>query len=275
LFELADTHCHLDFAAFDPDREAVLERAGQAAIQRVLIPGIDLATSQTAIQLAQTHPGRVFAAVGIHPNDSQGWDDGALESLRHLARQPGVVAIGEIGLDYYRDKQPPERQRDLFVRQLGLAAEFNLPVIIHNRRATTDILSILAGWVSQLHQTNSPLAQRPGVVHSFGDDLETARQIIALNLLIGIGGPVTFQNAKNLQAVAALLPLECLVFETDAPFLAPHPHRGQRNEPAYIALIAEKMASLKQISMAQIASATSQNAARLFAWSKSFDSIIL
>ncbi len=262
---LTDTHCHLDFDAFDVDREDVLERSEVVGIIRILNPGVDLETSKQAVLLAEAHP-QVFAAVGVHPNDARTWDSDTIECLRDLAKHPKVVAIGEIGLDYYRKSTPRERQRQVLLEQLGLAAELELPVVIHNRLASQDILSILEEWYAELIRSNSPLATRPGVLHSYSDGVELAHQALNMNFYIGISGPVTYQNAHKLQQVVTSLPLECIVIETDAPFLTPHPYRGQRNEPAYVQYVAEKVASLHQISTTELAEISTANAARLFAW---------
>jgi TatD DNase family protein len=267
LVNLVDTHCHLDFSAFATDRDDVIQRAVQAGILQIVNPGIDLATSRSAIRLAEEYPGLVFAATGIHPNESRGWDECTLPELRNLTRQPGVVAIGEIGLDYYRNKQTAESQKDHFRQQLTLAAAMNLPALIHNRQADADLFSILEDWIDHLRSDHSPLVERPGVLHSFSGDFSIAKMAVKLNLMIGIGGTVTFTNSKELQTAVTQLPLDHLVLETDAPFLAPHPHRGRRNEPAYILMVAEKIASLKQVSLLEVARITSANATRLFSWS--------
>jgi len=268
---LADTHCHLDFNLFNEDREQVLERARQAGLLHILNPGIDLASSRLAQKLAETYDS-VCAAVGVHPNDSLTWEEasptggGTLQALRELAARPKVVAIGEIGLDYYRERAPHAVQQAVFRRQLDLAAELALPVVVHNRQASADVLRILAEWQSGLAKSGSPLADRPGVLHSYAGDLVTARQAISLGFLIGITGPVTFKNALDLQKVVSALPLESLLIETDAPFLTPHPHRGQRNEPAYVRMVAEKIAFLHNRPVSVVAETTSANASRLFNW---------
>lgn len=270
MYPLVDTHCHLDFDVYNDDREAVLGRARQAGIHRVLIPGIDLDTSQAAVNLAQTHES-IFAAVGVHPNDGDTWIPDALAALRALAQQPKVVAIGEIGLDYYRDRVDRNRQKEIFLEQLELAAELNLPVIIHNRQASEDILPLLAAWVAKLRKSGSPLAARPGVLHAYDGNTATAQHAADLNFFMGIGGPVTFKNALERQSVVAQLPLNWILTETDGPFLTPHPFRGRRNEPAYIRQIAEKIAELQQTTLAVVAEATARNAARLFAWGDEID----
>ncbi len=259
-----DTHCHLYFNRFDQDREQVLQRALKAGLVWILNPGIDLPTNQASIELAAAHPVKMSAAVGIHPNFGEPWTADIMDTLREQAQQPGVVAIGEIGLDYYRQHTPFDQQHIMFNAQLELAAELGLPVVIHNRDSTNDLMKLLSDWHRGLVHTGNPLAERPGVLHSFSADLETAHQALEMNFYIGIGGPVTFKNAPDRKAVTKDLPLDHILLETDAPFLAPHPHRGQRNEPAYIPLIAEEVARLHNLSPTEVAEATFVNANRLF-----------
>lgn len=259
-----DTHCHLDFGQFADDRDQVLERAWEAGLVWILNPGIDLHTNQAAIDLAMTHPGKISAAVGIHPNYGATWTKDILPTLKQQANQPGVVAIGEIGLDYYRQHTPFDQQKTMFKGQLELAAELNLPVIIHNRQATHDLLEILKNWQRELINSEHPLANRPGVLHSYSGDVDTALMAIEMNFYIGIGGPVTFKNAPERKAITKDLPLDSLLLETDAPFLTPHPHRGKRNEPSYIPLIAKEIARLHNVSAEEIAEITYANAKVLF-----------
>lgn len=264
MLPYTDTHCHLDFDHFDQDRDLVLERAWKAGLVWILNPGIDLQTNQSALDLATAYPGKISAAVGIHPNFGQPWTDQVLKSLRQQAQQPNVVAIGEIGLDYYRDHTPQDQQRIMFEVQLALAKEMCLPVIIHNREATNDLMSILGTWHKQLVSEGHPLANRPGVLHSYSADLVTAQKTIGMNFYIGVSGPVTFQNAAERKAITHSLPLDHLLLETDAPFLTPHPHRGKRNEPSYIPLIAEEIARLHNIDSRVVAEVTYTNAKKLF-----------
>ncbi len=253
---LADTHAHLDFDDFEADREEVIRRARTAGVQYIINPGADLESSRRAVALAETHED-IFAAVGIHPHEASSLTEEALQELRRLARHPRVVAIGEIGLDYYRDLSPRPAQQDAFRRQLALAAELGLPVIIHDRDAHEDVLAILKAWRAEGHD-------QPIVFHAFSGDLGVARQVLKLGGYIAIGGPVTFTNARRLPALLPQLPLERLVVETDCPYLAPHPYRGQRNEPANVRLIVEKMASLCGRPAEEIAHLTTENARRLF-----------
>ncbi len=264
---LADTHCHLYFELFREDLHDVLERSRACGITHIMVPGIDLETSKQAVALAELHPG-LYAAVGFHPNDivSGRWSPNTLKELESLARHPKVRAIGEIGLDYYRDRTPANLQKVVFQDQLGLAAQLNLPVIIHNRQALHDLWPILSDWQTMLSNSDSPLSNRPGVLHSYDGDLETALLAIRHHFLIGVSGPVTFKNATERQLLFTTLPLESLVLETDAPFLTPHPFRGKRNEPARVLNIAQKLAELKLLPLEEIALQTSRNAETLFRW---------
>ena len=262
---LVDTHCHLDFERFDDDREAVIARAGENGIERMLVPGIDLATSQAAVNLAETHQS-IYAAVGIQPNSGLSWKDSTLIELTALADNARVVAIGEIGLDYYWDKTPKDIQVQIFQQQLELARRLELPVIIHNREATEDTLAMLESWQGELSAAGSPLADRPGVMHSYSGDASQAERALAAGFYLGISGPVTFNKAEVFRQVVAEAPLERLLLETDAPYLTPHPYRGQRNEPAYVRYMAGKISDIKDMPLQQVAQTTTQNAARLFKW---------
>lgn len=269
---LVDTHCHLNFKAFKGDRELVLERARMAGVVRILNPGIDLDSSREAVILAESHD-EIYAAVGVHPNESSSWDRGVLKTLSDMAVEPKVVAIGEIGLDYYRDRAPKDHQKKVFRDQLELAAELALPVVIHSRNASLedqqaidDIESILTDWVNELVKSESELVARPGVLHSFSSNSRAAQGVRNINFFLGITGPVTFRNADTLREVVSSTPLEGLLIETDAPFLTPHPHRGKRNEPAYVHYVAEKIAQLYDKSYDFVTYTTSKNAERLFNW---------
>lgn len=262
---LVDTHCHLDFNSFDNDREAVLGRAEEAGVVRILNPGIDIRSSRAATALAEKYP-ILFAAAGIHPNDAMSWSSGTLRELEELFEHPKVVAVGEIGLDYYRDRSAPELQRKIFIEQLSIAADKCLPVIIHNRAATEDILDILADWTSGLKRSNSDLANRPGVLHSYSGDLASARMAIRNGFYIGFTGPLTFKKADELREVAANVQIEKVLIETDAPFLAPQPKRGLRNEPSYVRFVADKLAELHQLSIESTLRATYDNAKNLLKW---------
>lgn len=263
-----DTHCHLNFSTFQNDIKQVILKAYDAGVQRILIPGIDLATSKQAVELAEIHS-EIFAAVGIHPNEAESWTVETKYELKHLAENPKVVAIGEIGLDYFRNRASKERQKSVLLEQLKLSLEIKKPIIIHNRHASADLWEILQNWQSRLHENKSPIADHPGVFHSFDENLDHAMRIIVKGFMIGINGPVTYKNAIERQNLARELPIESLLLETDAPFLPPHPHRGERNEPVFITLIAAKIAKLREMDISELASTTTRNANRLFNWSES------
>ncbi|MCS7260155.1 MAG: TatD family hydrolase [Anaerolineae bacterium] len=255
--EFIDTHCHLDFAPFDSDREAVVQRALAADVTTLINPGADLESSRRAIKMAERFP-QVYAAVGIHPHDAATLDETVLRELHQLALHPKVVAVGEIGLDYYRDLSSRAQQRRAFERQLALAATHRLPVIIHQRDAGQDVLSIVKSWRAQ--HSDHPA----GVFHAFSGDLALARQVIEWGFYIGIAGPVTYTNARRLPEILPHLPVESLVVETDAPYLTPHPYRGQRNEPAYLPLVAQRLAELLHMPLETLAAHLTENARRLF-----------
>ncbi len=264
---LIDTHCHLNFDVYKDDLLQVLNRARERGILRILIPAVDIETSLSAIQISEEFD-QVFAAVGVHPNSGSSWNSESMDTLKQLVSSPRVVAIGEIGLDYYRHHTAREIQLEIFRLQLHLAAELVLPVIIHNRDASDDLLSELEHWYADLLALHSPLSPHPGVIHSFSGSLELAQKLISLNFKLGINGPVTFQNAKHLQSVVGVLSLDDLLLETDAPFLTPHPFRGQRNEPANVRIVAEKIAALHSCSIDEVSRVTTEQANILFKWRK-------
>ena len=292
-----DTHCHLDFNKFDEDREAVLQRAIEAGISRILIPALDWVSSLSAFKLASSQPS-LFAAVGFHPTNAEKWNESSFVNLEKLmmessglplelhehnlkgilapALQSKIVAVGEIGLDYYWIKEPEKRvhQREILKQQLRLAQEVNKPVVIHMReendawfgQAYTDLLQILMEWHESLVSEAHPLAMAPGVFHSFNGNLETAQKAIEKNFYIGVTGPVTYKNAEEKREIIRRLPLERLLIETDSPFLTPVPMRGKRNEPAFVIHIADKIAEIHMTTREHVARTTSASAARLFGW---------
>ncbi len=271
-----DTHCHLDFNKFDEDRDAVIQRAMDAGVTRMLIPALDLESSLAAIKLADAFP-NIFAAVGFHPTDLDKWTDFSMDNLRDLTKSAdSIVAIGEIGLDYYWVKESDKQasQREILKQQLKLARDVNKPVIIHMReendawfgQASMDILEILTEWHEELRTHNHPLAEKPGVLHSFNGNLETAQKAVALNFFIGVTGPATYKNADEKRQIIRQLALERLLIETDSPFLTPAPHRGRRNEPAFVTHIADKIAEIHMTTREHVAEITTSNAARLFGW---------
>lgn len=259
---LIDTHCHLDFYQFDPDREAVVQRAAQAGVTVIVNPATDLASSRRTVDLAKQYAG-VFAQVGVHPNDAADFGDATVMELRRLADHPKVVAIGEIGLDYYWQRVPHDRQQAAFAAQLELAAELDLPVVIHCRDAHADLRDVLRKWVPGAQKRRGRDAIL-GVLHAYSGDLSMAEEVFGWNMVLSLGGPVTFRNAHTLHALVRQLPLERLMLETDAPFLTPHPHRGQRNEPAFVALVAQAIAELKQVELAVVAEHTTYLARAVF-----------
>lgn len=269
-----DTHCHLDLRQFDADRDAAVERAAAAGVTRIVNPAVDLDSCRRALALADRHPG-VYAAVGVHPNDCGDFDDAALAALRELAGHPKVVAIGEIGLDYYWERVPHGQQRRALRAQLDLAAELGLPVILHAREAAQGPAACVADLLWEIERWGPAVRKQRGedvilgVWHAFSGDACEAERAYGAGLVLGIGGPITFQNARKLHALAPDLRPERLLLETDAPYLAPHPYRGQRNEPAYIPLIAQGLAQRRGVPVAEIAASTTETADRCFGFSKS------
>jgi TatD DNase family protein len=258
---LVDTHAHLDVSEFDADRAATIERARAAGVVTIVSVGVDLPSSRRAVALARQYD-CVYAAVGVHPHDAKTLDGTVLAELRKLASRPKVVAVGEIGLDYYRDLSPRDQQRRALQAQLAWAARLGRPVIIHDRDAHAEVMEILADWASGLK--DSILTGRLGVLHTFSGELAMAERALDLGFYISISGPITYQNARQLPEIVRNLPVDRLLVETDCPFLAPHPHRGKRNEPAFVRLVAERIATLKDMSLEDLANLTTANAQALF-----------
>ncbi|QEK13376.1 TatD family deoxyribonuclease [Crassaminicella thermophila] len=251
---LFDSHAHLDDKRFDKDRNQVLENAIENGISYILNPGADFETSVKAVELANEYD-MVYAAVGVHPHDAKDVDDMTLALLKGLAKKPKVVAIGEIGLDFHYDHSPRDVQREVFRKQIALAKEVKLPIIIHDREANDDVMRIL----------KEEKAFDTGVVlHCFSGSAELARQYINLGAYISIAGPITFKNARKTVEVVEKIPLEYLFIETDSPYLTPVPFRGKRNEMAYVKYVAEKIAQIKGISFEEVAYQTTENAKRFF-----------
>ena len=250
---LIDTHMHLHTADFDADRAAVLARAGEAGVARMVEIGYDLSSSRAAVQLAESDP-RIFAVVGIQPHYAGQADAGWLAEVRRLAAHPKVVAIGEIGLDYYHDRAPHDQQERLFRDQLALARELGLPVVIHSREAQADTVRILS----------DAARGQPGIMHSFSGDWAYAEQCLEIGFALSFSGPVTFKKAGELHEVARRAPLDRILTETDSPYLSPHPLRGRRNEPANVRLVATQLAALREMPLEQLAEAAWQNAHALF-----------
>jgi TatD DNase family protein len=248
---LIDSHAHLDFRQFDDDREKVIERARKAGVVTIVNIGTSPASSRTSVALAERYD-FIYATVGVHPHDAKVVTPPVLDELRSLAQHRKVVAVGEIGLDYYRDLSPRPVQRRVFDEQLALAAELGLPVIVHSRDAHDDVLAALRDW------------KGTGVLHSYSAGPRLLEEVLALGFSVGISGPVTFPKADALRAVAATVPMERLLVETDCPYLTPKPYRGRRNEPAYVQYVAEAVALAREASPVDVAQATTDNARRLF-----------
>jgi TatD DNase family protein len=250
---LIDTHAHLDSPKFDNDREEVITRALQAGIDTIVNIGFNRETIPSTMALAEQYP-FIYAAVGWHPTDAV---DMKLEEdltwIEQLCGHPKVVAIGEIGLDYFWDTSPKELQHTVFREQIRLARRLNKPIVIHNRDAHEDIIRLLK---------EEKASEVGGIMHCFSGSWETAKQCLDLNFHISFGGPVTFKNARVPKEVLERVPLDRLLLETDAPYLTPHPHRGQRNESAYVRLVAETAAQIKGVSLEEIAIITSENGRR-------------
>jgi len=250
---LVDTHAHLQWASFDKDREKVISRAREADVQYIVNIGFDVDGSREAIRLAEKHEG-LYATVGIHPHNASQFNENVLDSLKELSESPKVVAIGEIGLDYYRNLSPREAQKEAFEAQLFLAEELGLPVVIHDREAHADTLEILSRFKGKID----------GIMHCFSGSKEMAEQCVKSKFYISFAGPVTFPNSRRLHEIAKWIDLNKILLETDSPWLAPYDMRGKRNEPAYIPFIAEKIAKLKGILLDELAEATTQNAKEIF-----------
>lgn len=255
---MIDSHAHLDMSEFDADREATIDRARRQGVSHIITVGIDLASSRAALKLAHTHDD-IFCAVGVHPHDAANSQEHDLDEIAALAGNERAVALGEMGLDFFRNRSPQARQIKVFKAQLAKAAILKLPVIIHCRQAHRELLEILVPWVKSRGQKSGL-----GVIHCFSGDVELARRYIELGFMISIPGPVTYPSAGDLAGVACEIPLEKLLIETDAPYLPPQPYRGQRNEPAYVAITVAHIARLRGIDAETVSQATAENTVNLF-----------
>ena len=248
-----DTHAHYDSGKFNADRDEVLRAVHDSGVALVVDPGDSGVTSERAVALAQAHD-FVYAAVGWHPEEADSWTDSSLAHIRALAAQPKVCAIGEIGLDYYWAENPPrELQQDVLRRQMALAQELSLPVIIHDRDAHADTMAIVREF-----------PRVTGVFHCFAGSVEMARELLALGWMLSFNGAITFKNARRAPEVVAAVPLERLMIETDSPYLTPVPHRGERNDSSYVHFVAEKIAGIKGIPYEEVVRATTENGKRVF-----------
>ena len=247
-----DTHTHLDDNRFDADREEVITACRESGVSLAVNVGADMPSSQNSVALAQSHD-FIYAAVGVHPHEVEPLNDADMDTLKRLAKESKVVAIGEIGLDYYYDNSPRELQKKWFARQLELAKELGLPYIVHDRDAHGDTMDIIreSGYYN-------------GVLHCFSGSAEMAKKLVKWGMMISFAGPVTFKNATKVKEAAMAVPMERLLIETDSPYLAPEPMRGRRNEPTNVRYVAEKIAALRGESVEEVAAYTYANACQVY-----------
>lgn len=257
----SDSHAHLTFDRFDADRDAVIARAREAGVTRIITISSYLGDAELCADLAARYPSIHFTA-GVHPHEAKRWDEVVVKSLRQVAQRPKSVAIGEIGLDYHYDHSPRDVQRAVFREQIALARELDLPIVIHTREAWSDTFTILE---------EEGAASIGGVFHCFSGGPVEARRCLDFGFYLSFAGPITFKNAGELPEAATCVPLDRLLIETDAPFLTPHPHRGQRNEPSHVVLVAERIAALRDVTAEQIGEATTRNLEAVFRLTRQSD----
>ncbi|MFP3392239.1 TatD family hydrolase [Brevibacillus sp. SIMBA_040] len=255
---LFETHAHLNAKEFDEDREEVIARAQENGVSTIVNIGFNAETIPTCMELAEAHD-FIYAVIGWHPQDAKDMTDEHLEWIEELSRHPKVVGLGEMGLDYYWDTSPKDVQAEVFRKQIRLARKLDMPIIIHNRDAHQDVLTILK---------EEKAADVGGIMHCFSGSWETAKIALDMNFYISFGGPLTFKNAKQPKEVAAKVPQGKLLIETDCPYLTPHPFRGKRNESGYVRYVCEEMANIRGLSYEEMAQITTDNAKRLFRLSK-------
>ena len=248
-----DSHAHIQLDRFDSDRSVVIERAKNSQVSIILVVGFDISTSHLAVELADRYD-HIYATVGLHPHDAKRFTPQTLREIALLAEHPKVVALGEMGLDYHRNLSPKLVQKRVFEEQLDLATQLDLPIVVHNRNAFDDILSILE---------NRPQLTG-GVLHCFSENTKSMDRVIDVGFHIGIGGPVTYKKSQDLKQVVKVMPADSFLIETDCPWLAPQLRRGKRNEPAYITEIATKIAELRQVTIESVGQTSSQNFRKLF-----------
>lgn len=251
---LFDSHCHLENERFQGEVDKALERMADAHVDRCLLAGSDMETSRQIVALCEAHE-NMYGAVGVHPHEASGFTKADLDTIEEWLQKPQIVAIGEIGLDYYYDHSPRETQREVFLSQLELAYQLKAPIVIHVRDAHGDLTELL-----RQRQGRLPA----GVLHCYSGSLESARQYLDWGFYLSFSGTVTFKNADKLRQVVAYCPLDRMLIETDSPYLAPVPHRGERNEPSYVAYVAQTVAQTRDMPISDIAAATRENAMRLF-----------
>lgn len=256
---LIDSHAHIDDQKFNEDREAVLENARAAGIEIIINPGADEESSYRAVEMSEKYP-IVYATVGIHPHDAKDYEPQKHDVLlREWAKKDKVVAIGEIGLDYHYDYSPRDIQQDVFIRQMIIAKEVKLPIVIHNRESMEDMVRILKEHFAP---------EYGGIMHSYSGSVEMAEVFLEMGFYLSISGPLTFSNARKLPEVVAMMPLDRLLVETDSPYLTPTPHRGKRNEPAYVRFVAAEIARIRGISLEEVSEITTENARKVFGITK-------
>jgi len=251
---LIDTHAHLDMPEFEGDLPQVIQRAEEAGVSTIMAVGIDPFSCRKAIEIAEAYP-NIFAIVGVHPHDAAQVGERELDGLKALARHEKVKAWGEIGLDFFRNLSPPAIQQERFRQQIAIAKELKLPLVIHSRSATQETIACLR---------EEKAGDAGGVIHCFSGDAKTAAQYLEMGFVISIPGVITFQKAQGLREAVKGLPAEGMILETDAPFLAPVPHRGKRNEPAYVRLTAALVAEIRGQDISELAAITTKNACRVF-----------
>jgi TatD DNase family protein len=249
-----DTHCHLNHESFREDFEQVIERASEAGVKTILIPGWDVESSKLAVELSEKYP-QILAAVGIHPTEWQKADEKAIETINQLALHPRVVAIGEIGLDFHHDPEHQKEQGELLLKMFSIADEVKKPVILHSRESIDKLLVLLQEW-----KTRSKI----GIVHAFEGNLDQANILIELGFMLGVGGPLTYKNSMNKKVVFANVSSQSIVLETDAPYLPPVPHRGDRNEPSFLPIVGETLAQLRNEDKLQLLDSVYLNSNKMF-----------
>lgn len=255
---MIDTHCHIDFRDFDHDREEVIVQAAEYGVDRLINIGVDIRSCRRSFTLADSYE-NIYCTVGIHPHDSKTLTNDVLAEMEKMAEHPKVVGIGEIGLDYYRDLSPRDIQKKAFIRQLDLAVDLKLPVVIHIRQAMEDAVSIIENYAGRLR----------GVFHCFRGTIEQARHLAAMEFHISVNGMLTYKNSKT-ATVAQQADLETILIETDCPYLTPAPYRGKRNVPAYVKYVCAKLAELRDMKFAEIDKITTRNAEKLFGLVETF-----
>ena len=251
---LFDSHCHLENGRFESDLPEVMGRMEDAGVRRCILAGSDMETSEQIVKLTQQHA-NVYGVVGIHPHDAKTWTDDCAQQLTSWTKEERIVGVGEIGLDYYYDHSPRDVQQEVFVKQLLMARQLDLPAVFHVRDAHGDVLSIL-----RAHRNELPA----GVVHCYSGSVESAREYLEMGFYISFAGPITFKNANKLLDAAAYVPADRILVETDSPYLAPVPMRGRRNEPTFVQYVAQKVAELRGVTAEEMAQTAFENTCRLF-----------